>query len=36
MSYLDLTEQDLAFAQKELDAPHAMLGEWVLPHHFIE
>jgi hypothetical protein len=27
--YLDLTEQDIAEAQKELDTPRAKLGQWV-------
>lgn len=29
MSYLDLTEDDLIAAQREIDAPHMRLGQWV-------
>jgi hypothetical protein len=30
MSYLDLTQEDLDAAQKEIDRPQTKLGQWVL------
>jgi hypothetical protein len=33
MSYLDLTEEDLDAAQKEIDQPQAKLGQWVLSEY---
>jgi hypothetical protein len=31
MSYLDLTEEDIIAAKREIDAPRIRLGQWVLP-----
>ena len=34
MSYLELMDEDILAAKKEIDTPHVKLEQWVLPSEY--